>query len=203
MFMRRYGRLAAVLCLCMMILAGCGEAKVPDVVDSPSVAVSKEGEVTVWQVGVFDKPDYVLSELQTMAAEEARAFNSLVGRNMAVVVDGVKTLEDGSKVVVEYRFDGWKSCCDFLEETFFCGTVPDAVLEGYDTKVTLNSVKDGAALSQEELGQGTENRLLITDMKANIYCPGKVTHISQGAEVNQDGSINTAGAEGMVYILFK
>ena len=62
--MRKYGRLAAALCLCIVFLSGCGEAKVPDIVDTPSVAVSKVGEVPVWQVGLFDKAAYVLSVLQ-------------------------------------------------------------------------------------------------------------------------------------------
>ena len=122
--MRKYGRLAAALCLCIVFLSGCGEAKVPDIVDTPSVAVSKEGEVTVWQVGLFDKADYVLSELQAMATQEAAQFNSASGREAAVTVDKVEALEDGSgKVVVAYRFDGWESAVGFLEEELYFGTV--------------------------------------------------------------------------------
>ena len=78
--MGKYGKLMAVICLCTLLLAGCGVAKVPDTVDKPSVAVNKEGEVTVWQVGLFDKAEYVLSELQAMATEEAGRFNSSVGK---------------------------------------------------------------------------------------------------------------------------
>ena len=40
-------------------------------------------------------------------------------------------------------------------------------------------------------------------MKANIYCPGKVTYISEGAVVNADGSVSSFEAEGPVYILLK
>ena len=61
---RVHGRIAAAICLCLILLTSCGVAKVPEVVDTPSVAVSKEGEVTVWQVGLFDRTDYVVSELQ-------------------------------------------------------------------------------------------------------------------------------------------
>lgn len=198
------GRLAAALCLCLALLAGCGEAKVPDVVDAPSVSVGKEGDVTVWQIGVFDREDYVLSELRAMAVEEAGRFNSARQKDAAVAVEKVEALEDGSnKVVVQYRFDGWDSCTAYLEEELFCGTVSEAALRGLGTGVTMKSVKDGAPLSEEELMQATDSYLIVTAMKANVYCPGKVTHISDGAAVNSDGSIDTSGAEGRTYILYK
>lgn len=200
---RFHGRIAAVICLCLIFLTGCGEAKVPDVVDTPSVAVSKEGEVTVWQVGLFDKSDYILSELQSMAVEEAGRFNIAQGKESAVAVEKVEALEDGSgKVVVQYRFDGWVSCTAYLKEELFYGTVAESAMWGLGTGISLKSVKDGTPLSETELGQKSGSYLIVTDMKANVYCPGKVTHISEGAEVNQDGSIDTSGADGRVYILF-
>ncbi len=202
--MRKYGRLAAALCLCIVFLSGCGEAKVPDIVDTPSVAVSKEGEVTVWQVGLFDKADYVLSELQAMATQEAAQFNSASGKASAVAVDKVEALEDGSgKVVVAYRFDGWESASGFLQEDFFSGTVAEAVTGGHIAGVAMKSVKDNTPFSEEQLGQTTDGYVVVTDIKANIYCPGKVSHISQGASVNSDGSIDTSGAEGPVCILYR
>ena len=209
--MKRFGKLMAFLCLCAVLLPGCGQAgaKVPDVVDTPSIAVDGEGGVTLWQVGLFDRADYVVSELQTMAVEEAARFNTGMGKEAAVAVEKVEALEDGSgKVVVTYQFDGWQSCTEFMksqfvEEQFFCGTVGEAFTRGYGTGAAVKSVKDGSVLTEEQLRTDTENRLVITDMKVNVYCPGKVNYISEGAEVNEDGSVNTSSAEGTVYILYK
>ncbi|MCI9336587.1 MAG: hypothetical protein HFH93_03430 [Lachnospiraceae bacterium] len=201
--MGKYGKLMAVVCLCALFLAGCGEAKVPDTVDKPSVAVDKEGQVIVWQVGLFDKAEYVLSELQAMASEEAGQFNSSVGKPAAVAVEKVEALEDGSgKVVVAYRFDGWESASDFLKESLFYGTVADAVLQGRTAGMNLKSVKDGADFPEDMLKQA-QGSVLITDMKGNVYCPGKVTHISQGLTVNPDGSVDTLGAQGTACILYQ
>lgn len=200
---RKYGRFAALLALCIMLLAGCGEAKMPEVVDTPSVLIGKEGEVTVWQVGVFDKADYILSELQTMAVEEAGQFNSARQSTAAVAVEKVEALEDGSgKVVVVYRFDGWESCADFTEEAMFFGTVNEAALRGFDMDVAMKSIKDGTPYSGG-LQQAGDKQLVITDMKANIYCPGKVAYISDGAQVNEDGSIMPSEEAELVYILMK
>ena len=202
--MRKYGRLAAVLCLCIVFFTGCGAAKVPEIVDTPSVAVDKEGTVTVWQVGVFDHTDYVLSELQDMAAEEAGRFNSTSGKSAAVAVEKVEALEDGSgKVVVAYRFDGWESASAFLEEEIFVGAALATAGEGRIDAAALKSVKDDAPLSEEQLMQDTGSSVLITDIKGNVYCPGKVTYISEGAFVNPDGSVNTSDTEGTVSILYQ
>lgn len=201
--MIKYGKLAAALCLCALFLVGCGGVKVPDIVDTPSVAVDKEGAVTVWQVGLFDKTDYVLSELQAMASEEAGQYNTSVGKSAAVAVEKVEALEDGSgKVVVTYRFDGWESASEFLQEVFFTGTVADAVQQGRTSGVDMENIKDGADFSEESLQQA-EGFVLITDMKGNVYCPGKVTHMSKGASLNSDGSINTLGVEGIACILYQ
>ncbi len=201
---RAHGRIAAAICLCLILLTSCGVAKVPEVVDTPSVAVSKEGEVTVWQVGLFDRTDYVVSELRTMAVEEAGRFNSARNQEAAVAVEKVEALEDGNgKVVVAYRFDGWESCTEYLEEELFYGTVAEGLQRGMDSSVSMKSVKDGAPLSGEQLAQEADSYVIITDMKANVYCPGKVSYISDGLAVNQDGSIDTSGADGKVYILFK
>ena len=35
--MKRLGKMALAVCLCMLFLAGCGEARVPDVVEAPTV----------------------------------------------------------------------------------------------------------------------------------------------------------------------
>lgn len=201
--MRKCGKLLAALGFCVLLLAGCGAAKVPDTVDKPSLAVNQDGEVTVWQVGLFDKADYVLSELQAMARDEAGRFNHSAGKAAAVAVEKVEALEDGSgKVVVAYRFDGWESASDFLEESIFVGTVADAIALGRTAGMDMKSVKDGADFPEELLGQA-KGSALITDMKGNVYCPGKVTHISQGLTVNPDGSIDTSAAEGTVCILYE
>lgn len=202
--MKKSGRIMLLFCLCMVFLAGCGEAKVPDVVDKPTVAIGREGEITVWQIGDFDKSYYNVAELANMAAEEVKEYNAAKGSE-TVVVEKAENLEDGSgRVVVAYRFDGWESCTDFCEDGIFFGTVKEAALNGFDTAAAgnLKSVKDGTPYSGGSL-QEEDRKLIVTDMKANIYCPGKVIYISEGVAMNQDGSISCAETDGLVYILLQ
>lgn len=200
--MGKFGWIAAVLCLCSFFLTGCGDVKVPDTIDTPTASVGKKGQITVWQVGEFDKDDYILSELEAMAVDEVARFNEATHKG-AASVESVEALPDGSgKVVVEYRFDGWESCGDFLEEDFFFGTVKEAGLRGFDLKVDMKDAQGGGALTGQ-LGQSGDKYLLITDMKGDIYSSYKASYISVGAVLNQDGSVDTSGVEGFAYILFQ
>ncbi len=200
--MKRLGRLAGILCVCAIFLAGCGGAKVPETVDKPTVFVGKEGEITVWQVGQFDKAYYQLSELASMAEREAAAYNAEKGKEAAVTVEKTEAL-DGGKAMVVYRFDGWESCTDFGEDHLFFGTVKDAATNGFDMGTPMKSVKDDSMLDVGLLGQSYGEYLLVTDIKANIYCDRRVVYISASAAVNEDGSIKPSEEEDLVYILMK
>jgi len=74
--MKKIGKFAVSICLCMVLLTGCGGAKVPDVVDKPAVSVGGEGGVTVWQTGEFGETYYNVAELAAMAEQEAADYNA-------------------------------------------------------------------------------------------------------------------------------
>lgn len=211
--MRKIGKMMIVLYLCAVFLAGCGEAEVPEVVDTTTIAIDSDGKITLWLIGEFDNADYTLSELAAKAREEVAKFNTARGAGTAeaVLIDKVEAVADGSnKVAVVYQFPGWRECTEFIGNDLFFGTnrlyygtVQDALSNGYSADVSLRSVKGNALLSGTELEQSSGKTIIITDMEANIYCPGRVTHISDGAAVNEDGSINSFNAEGLMYILLK
>ncbi len=198
-------KLAAFFCLCVIFLAGCGDTKVPDSINVPTIAVGKKGEIRLWQVGEFDHEDYLVEELRAMAVEEAAQFNMARQEDHAVAVEKVEVPEGSGQAVVEYRFDRWESCTDFLEETVFYGTLNSAQLNGYDIKAVMNlqSVKDGSLPEDGALEEWMGRFVVITDMKANVYCPGTAAYISCGAVQNEDGSVDTSHVEGDAYILLK
>lgn len=208
---KKFGLLTALFCLCAMFLAGCGEAKLPDAIEAQTVFISAEGQITLWLVGDFSGEGYKLSELTAAAVEEVAEFNKNRLQGDVVAVEKVEALEDGSgRVAVTYKFGGWKSCTDFIgneqfygTDRLFFGTVAEALEEGYGEKVIMKNVKDNTLYTDEQLKQAADRTLVVTDVKANIYCPGKVAYISDGAVLNEDGSVGTFGVEGLAYILLK
>lgn len=210
--MKKIGKLMVALMLSVVFLVGCSGTQLPEVIDSPTVSVSEDGQITYWLVGEFDKDYYKVSELSQMAVEEAKAFNESwngkitgsEGEIAPVTVTNVEQLTDSKgTVVVTYQFGNWESYTDFNETELFYGTVGEAALKGYSAKVTLKSVKDDSSFTEEQIKQATDKYIIITDLKADIYCAGKIAYISEGAVVNEDGSIDTTGVEGLAYIMLK
>lgn len=207
--------LAVLVCLLAVTAAGCGRSKVPDLVNATTISVDGNGKITYYFVGDFEREYYSLSELSDMAQGEAAEFNKGEAEP-SVVVDRVETVpEDGtpdsreSRVLIVYQFSGAAGFNQFNQKvnkgpgTFFYGTVEEAIGLGLVEDVSLKSVKDGSLKTEEQLGQEGKKKLIITDEKAVIYCPGKVAFLSEGAALNQDGSVDASGAEKTVYILLK
>ena len=174
--------------------------------DISTISVANNGMVTSYLVEDFDKEYYDVSGLADMAVKEAAAYNTehQSSEIVPVSVEKVEKLTDGSgRVIVAYKFDSPKTFSDYNDGVLFYGTVGQAQAEGYDLDVELTDVKKGTAITKEQLIQESERHILITDQKVKLYCPHKVTHVSDGAALNTDGSVDTALAEEAVYILMK
>ena len=146
-----------------------------------------------------------------MAVREVTQFNEGRAQDALVTVEKIEALPDNSgKAAVTYQFGNWQSCTDFIGNDFFYGTnelfygmVSEALSMGYGSEAILKNVKDNTLFTGEQLKQASDQYMIVTDVKANIYCPGKVTYLSDGASLNEDGSVNTFEVEGLAYILLK
>ncbi len=204
--MGKSGRYVIVVCVLAVLLAGCGHVKLPEYISDTTVIVHEDGSVTYHLVGDFGETWYDLSELTSMAREEAEEFSGerAGGDVPAVTVEQVDFLADAPhRVDVTYRFDSGESFGEFNGISFYFGTVEEAVSQGHTEGMVLKSVKDGTVKTEEQLGRDGAKKIIITDAKALIYCPARVTYISDGAVVNEDGSVDTAKADDTVYILLK
>lgn len=217
--MRKFGKLAAVSGLLVVLLSGCGQAAAPEDIRESTLSISASGQLTFSLVGEFDRDYYDLAELRAMAEENAAVFggsaeagNDGTGTGGSgtdhVTVKSVEAAQDGSsRVVVTYSFDSAESFESFLAyydlgERFFYGTVAEAAARGYEA-VTLQSAQSGDSMMAGALLQEPERHLIVTDTAAYVYCPDRVEYISEGAVLNQDGSVDTTKASGLVYILLR
>lgn len=206
--MNRFQKAILPLCFCMFALAGCGSVKVPDTVDTTSIAIKDDGTVTSYVVSAFDKDYYSVEELQTMAVEDASAYNEANttpenATNPCISVEKVELIENTDKVLVLHQYNGTDSYADYNESVLFYGTVAQAILEGYDMNIDLIKVNGTEVMEGTALQQSTDKHIIITDAKAQVYCPEKVTYVSHEAVMNEDGSVDTTQSESYVYILMK
>lgn len=203
--MKKCGKLAAGVLVAAMLLSGCGQAAVPEVIVEPTLVIDSDGRVTAYLVGEFDKSYYDLSELTAMAREEAAEFSDTSqDGTVPVTVKSVEAAQDGSsRIVLAYQFDSTDSYKGFIGNELFYGTVEDALSKGYIQDVILQSVKSEATHVRETLEEQKEKHLIITDVAAVIYCPERVTYLSAGAVMKEDGSVDASKAPGIVYILLR
>lgn len=206
--MKRISRTLLGVLLIALMMTGCGEARVPDTIDKPMIAIAKNGTVTEYLVGEFNaKTYYSVSGLSSMAAAEAAEYNTAhqTGTTVPVKLEKVEALEDGSgRVCIVYQYDSAESYTGFNEGNLFYGTVEEAVSQGYSVDTGLQSVSEGGqAFTAEQLKQAVDRRLIIAPVGVYVYCPGKVEYISSAASMAEDGSVDTTAADGPVYILLK
>ncbi len=193
----------ALLAVMSLLIAGCGKTKLPAACEEPTLFIEKDGAVTVFFVGEFDRDYYDLDELKSMAESDIEEFNKhnfLAGDPDAELLNVCETAEGSGIVNVIGRFPNADAYTEYMdEEHLFIGTVGEAFAEGCDD-VTLASVKKGEMILSEAK---PENKLIITDEQLKVICPGKVAAVSGGAQIVSDDIVDTAGCEGMVYILLK
>lgn len=195
--------------LTALMMTGCGEARVPDTIDKPMLAIAKNGTVTEYLVEEFSEKTYFsVSGLSSMAAEEAAEYNTAhqSGTTAPVKLEKVEALEDGSgRVCIVYQYDSAESYTGFNEGSLFYGTVGEAAEQGFSIDIALvgTSSREDDIFTTDQMKQATDRRLIIAPEGVYVYCPGKVEYISANAVMAEDGSVNGTVSKGPVYILLK
>ncbi len=204
--MKKTTKLCAGMLILAIMLGGCGQVRLPKIIDKTTISINKEGRLTVYLVDEFAKEYYNLSELTEMAVREAAEYNRQYPEQeqAKISVEKADLLPENTDFVrIQYQYDSSKTYSEFNEGDLFYGTVAQALAEKQDLDTILYQVKDHSIFTKEQIEAETGRKLLITNEKAIFYCNGKITHTSEGVVIQDDGSIDTRQSEGNVYILFK
>ncbi len=207
---KRSARKGLLLLLSALItagmLAGCGGASLPEVVEQTSLEITSGGKVRSLLISDFDKEYYDAAELTNMAVNEALAYNQLhpLGNGKeAVIAESAEVFADGSKVRLKFSYADCATYADYNQEILFYGTVAEAVSAGYDFNAKVTSLDGEEKLTGTDLKLDGGRRLIITNARARIYCPRAITHLTEGLSVAEDGSVDTTQTDAVVYILLK
>lgn len=192
-------KLMVGLVLSMAAFAGCGVAKLPDVVESTSLSIDKTGAITSYMVDVFDRDYYALDELESACREDVAVYNAKhqSGENAPLVLEQVSEVsENEGLVMVSYSYDNAETYQTYNKRTFFYGTVEQAIEAGYDFEAlnqVLLSPKGSKSIVSSGLKDIAQKHVILLAEATRVYCPYKVAYISENAEALEDGSIDTAG----------
>lgn len=187
--------------LCLLVLAGCGVAKVPDTVTDASLILDSDGRITSYIAGVFDRDYYDINDLKKMAQEEVAAYNTAnqTGENALVVLKEVQVpKEGGQSVLVGYSYDSAATYQDYTGNLFFYGTLEEAGKAGWqfeELNQMLYDTRKKKSIVSKELSAANmaKKHVILLAEGTRVYCPYKVAYISESAQALEDGSISTAG----------
>lgn len=187
--------------LCLLVLAGCGAAKVPDVVEDASLIIDRDGGITSYIAGVFDRDYYDIDELKKMVQEEVAAYNTAnqTGESALVMLEGVQVPEGGGQsVLVSYSYDSAATYQDYTGNLLFYGTLEEAKKAGWQfeelNQMLYDTGKKKSIVSRElSTADIAKKHVILLAEGTRVYCPYKVAYISENAQALEDGSITTAG----------
>lgn len=195
-----------VMILLLCFFAGCGSAKVPEVIEKSTIAISKEGVVSAFIVDSFDKDYYDVNGLKDMAKQEADEYNrpfSLSEKMPVTVKDAAMVATDNTSVVLSYEFDTPATYEDFMQSRLYYDSLEVATRQRLLDAIKVYTLKDHKEKELNDLLDGKNYHVVIAEEPVIYYCPEKVVYVSEGLVVEEDGSVNATNAIGTIYIVTK
>lgn len=188
--------LVAIGILSMALFSGCG---MKDTIDESTIQVNKDQSITGTLVEPFGESYYKLDELESMVNEEVGKYNKSAGDG-AVTLGSVEMMdEQTAKVVMTYK--AASDYENFNQKTLFVGTVSDAKAKGY-AFVEMMAVNGEGTISEAQILEKGDSKLVITEEIGNVKVPGKITYLSGNADP-VDKKTAAVKAEEVTYILYE
>ncbi len=197
-------RIAKVILLIFSaaIVGLCGCAEKETNIETSTVYVHKNGQVTDAIVESFEQGYYNAMELQSMLNDEIAAYNTKVGQDDAAVVSKFDVNSGIARVYIDFK--SGKDYADFNQKQFFFGTVNEAYDSGIDLNVSLMSTEGTESLSREDLLEKGKYKILILDDYVNVVLYKKILYTSANVEVINDKEARISNeAEGLAYLVFR
>ncbi|MBP3459009.1 MAG: hypothetical protein J6K58_07355 [Lachnospiraceae bacterium] len=196
--MKKKRLLLAVTCL-TLLLGGCAFG---EDVDTTTIIVDKKGTVVESIVEDFDKDYYNADDLEGMITKEIQDYNSTAGGEK-VKLDSFELTEDGKQVKVKIQYGSADDYKQMNERELFCGTVSDAYNAGYEF-VSMTDQETGAAVSQGEVLELGNKKIVISEEALDIRVSGKITHVSEGITVkDHKTAVLPDDGEKLSYVIYE
>ncbi|MCD7724839.1 MAG: hypothetical protein LUI12_04710 [Clostridiales bacterium] len=182
----RRGKGILILLTAVLGLAGCGQAKTPEV---SSVSIEKDGTVTHQIVGQFEQNYYETDGLTALAEERVEEYCADYGEG-CVILESVEKEESTVQVTLKYAAP--EDYAGFNHRELYLGTLEEAQEQGYTLeKVAFVSAK-GEPMELGYIEEPESKKIIIIATKPGeellVTAYGKVLYINQSADSDIDVS---------------
>lgn len=193
----------AVLFAAVLGLGGCAGQEKALTADTDTIILQEKGYVVGYITQEFDENRYSYEQLQQMMDSEITSYCSQTSEG-AVVLDKSELSEDGVLTVV-MTYGSAQDYAAFNRETFFYGTIEEAVLAGYDLQeLKMRDASDAeVTVGRAELESMPDSYILITEDPSNIRGYHKLAYVGMNDTVVTEHEVDTDDSENMHYVIFK
>lgn len=188
----------AAVCI-VLLLSGCGAAGEPD---TTTVVIKKDGTIEENIITDFDKDYYSVGGLEQMLAENISEYNQTAGAD-TVKLDSVEESEENGRVRTKIVYSGGEDYSRIHNQVFFNGTVSEAYQAGH-TFVSMTDQETGTVLSEEDILELGDKKIVISEEAVNISVSGKITHVSEGVVLSdKKTAVLPDDGEKLSYIIYE
>ncbi len=193
----------AVLFAAVLGLGGCAGQEKALTADTDTIILQEKGGVVGYITQEFDENRYSYEQLQQMMDSEITSYCSQTSEG-AVVLDKSELSEDGVLTVV-MTYGSAQDYAAFNRETFFYGTIEEAVFAGYDLQeLQMRDAADAeVTVGRAELESMPDSYILITEDPSNIRGYHKLAYVGMNDTVVNEHEVDTDDSENMHYVIFK
>ncbi|MCR5715296.1 MAG: hypothetical protein K6G23_00425 [Lachnospiraceae bacterium] len=200
---------ALILSAMLMLMSGCGSK-----IDSTTIEVHKNGEVTHTIVEAFDTQGSSLTDLEAMIRSQIDAF-AQSNPGAEITLESVESEgESGVKVVMTYEdvatFSNFNNAAVETPAVCFYGTVEDAYSAGIDVsslsfaKVDSDETFTGdAVLSMGESTVFLYDNAMNNGQSVTVILPKKIAYYTDGVTVSGKNAVIGSGGGTTVCVIQK
>lgn len=175
------------------------------VAERSAICVKKDGTIVEAGIEEFDTTVYDATELDSFIRDEVIKYNTSAGEER-ITVQQITVENNIATMYLEYK--SAKDYEAFHGETFFVGSLSDAVATGYLDDVEFYTIYDatvGRKISLSEVA-GEDLKVVIMSERLGIYVKGEIAYISTNMKLIDKGTAflneNVADTEEYLVVIF-
>lgn len=171
--------LLLVTMIATVFLCACSEQK-PEDIGATTVYVRNDGSIIATFVEDFSQSYYDMEELKSDTEASVLAYNTGAGEDK---VEMTFFEVEGNIAKMQMEFTDADAYCDFIGEKVFCGTVAEALEEGYDLKFSLTNVQDANdVIGEHKLLSMQDSHIIIVEDAVRVRSESAMLYMSTDAK---------------------
>lgn len=174
--------------------------EIPEMEGTNVVSIAKDGKLTNTISQSFEEDYYDKDSLETFIMAELSDYNREKGKD-SVTLKSVKT-DDEAQVVLCFENSGYFA--EFNSQTFFYGTIEEAMLEDYNLNIEYIDFKSGENIDVNKALEKEKRHIVVTRSdrdRLNIVVPKDILYTSKNVIIDKKKKKEALAPQGELSVI--